>query len=746
MIKNGDRFENNTKLRQEAEALWSQRHVKTKAPLSESDTLHLVHDLEVHQIELELMVEELKIQNTEKEERVEELLQANSEKEKQANLLKEANERFLLITRQIPGVVYQYRLRPDGTSCFPYANEMFTKICGVTPEEVLEDGSKAFLNIHPDDYESMAVSTTKSAKNLAPWQHEYRVIFDDGSIHTLYSDAIPQRETDGSVLWHGFITDITERKKTEEALRQSEERYRTLVDRSPIANVVHRDEIVVFVNTATIRMFGLTNADELLGTSIYDWTHPDFHELVAARTREVMQNRGSNQPITIPFVRPDGKAGYAEIQSTSIIFDGLPAIHLAMNDISERKEVERKLQESTYQYQNLVKSASVGIIVAQGEKLKFANPKFADLTGYSAAELLSMPFIDLIHKDHRQLLLSTYLNQLTSAPIGYSFRFRMLKRDMSIRWIELYTIKIDWQGEPATLNFISDIHDRILSEDLLTHIADRFALAIKAGGIGIWEFDVERNSVTWDDKMYELYGIEKDRFGGAYESWLASIHPEDVSGAQNAIQMAITEEREFDTEFRVIWQDGSIRHIKALGEVQRDESGKAMHFYGTNYDITKQKEIEQTLTLALKSAEAANKTKLEFLANISHEFRTPLNGVIGFTDLLLDTTLDNTQQQYARNINTSGRSILEIFNDIIYYIKLENGMAVIEAEQTDIVELTEQKFNRFKQNANQEKLELKLNIQTDIPRYVYIDPEKVRRILAKLLGNALKFTFRVRWS
>jgi PAS domain S-box-containing protein len=740
MIKNGDRFENSSILRQAAEELWLKRQLKTVATLSEGETLSLVHELEVHKIMLEMMVEELKTRNIEKADRDEELIKVNLEKENQANLLKESEERFRLITRQIPGVVYQYRLRPDGTYCFPYASEMFTKICGVSPKEVLEDGSKAFLNLHPDDYEGIAVSTKESAKNLTPWQHEYRVIFDDGSIHILYSDAIPTREADGSVLWHGFITDITERKKTEEALRQSEERYRILVERSPIANVVHRDGIVIFVNTAAIRMFGLTNADELLGSTIYDWTPPDFHQLVAKRTKEVMQSSGSNRPITIPFVRPDGKAGYAEIQSTSIIFDALPAVHIAMNDISERKETEKKLLDSTLQYQNLVKSASIGIIVAQGEKLKFINPKFAELSGYPEAELLSMPFMDLIHNDHRQSLLSTYLRQLTSEPIGHSFRFRMLKRDLSIRWIELYSIKIDWQGEPATLNFISDIHDRILSEDLVNHLANRFALATRAGEIGIWEFDIVQNLLVWDDKMFELFGIEKGGFRGVFESWLAAVHPEDASEAQNAIQMALTGEKEFDTEFRAIWQDGSIHHIKALGQVQRDESGKAMHMYGTNYDITKQKEIEQTLTLALKSAEAANKTKSEFLANLSHEFRTPLNGIIGFTDLLLDTTLDNTQQQYARNVNTSGRSLLELFNDIIYYIKLENGMAVIEAEQTDIVELTEQKFDRFKQNANQEKLELKLNIQTDIPRYVYIDPEKVRRILAKLLGNALKFT------
>ncbi len=740
MIKKGNGLKNSSIVRAEAEQLWSQRQLQTAAPVTEREALRLFHELELHQIELELIVEELKTQNKEQKVRVEELMQANLEKENQVNLLKEANERFLLITRQVPGVVYQYRLRPDGTSCFPYASEAINRIYRVSPEEVREDALKVFINLHPDDLEGVASSIQESAKNLTPWQHEYRVKFDDGSINCLYGDARPQLEADGSILWHGFITDITQRKKTEEALRQSEERYRTLVERSPIANVVHRDGTVIFVNTATIRMFGVTTANQLLGTSIYEWTPPDFHQLVAKRTKEVMQSGESNRPIAIPFVRPDGKAGYAEIQSTSIIFNGFPAVHMAMNDISERKDAERKLLESTHHYQTLVNSASIGIIVVQDERLKFTNPKFVELSGYSETELLSMPIMELVHKDYKQSILNTYLKYLTSEPIGYSFRFRMLKRDLSIRWIELYSIKIDWQGEPATLNFITDIHERILSEYQVSHLVDRFTLAVRAGDIGIWELDIVKNLLVWDDKMFDLYGIEKDRFGGAFESWLSAVHPEDASRAENAIQKASTGEKEYDIEFRVIWPDGSIHHIKALGQVQHDESGKALHMYGTNYDITQQKEIEQSLILALKNAEAANKSKSEFLANISHEFRTPLSGVIGFTDLLLNTSLDYIQEQYARAANRSGQSLLEIINSILYYIKLESGTTVIEAVQTDIVELVEKKFDRFKQNANLENMNLILTIQKDIPRYVYIDPEKVRQILANLLANALKFT------
>jgi PAS domain S-box-containing protein len=130
----------------------------------------------------------------------------------------EAHSRLLKIARRVPGLVYQYRLRPDGSSCIPFASDAIHEIFRVSPDEVREDASKAFANIHPDDYSGVVASLQASAQELSPWQYEFRVKFDDGTIRTLYANTLPEREEDGSVLWHGFITDITERKRAEEAL------------------------------------------------------------------------------------------------------------------------------------------------------------------------------------------------------------------------------------------------------------------------------------------------------------------------------------------------------------------------------------------------------------------------------------------------------------------------------------------------------------------------------------------------
>lgn len=140
---------------------------------------------------------------------------------KQAELQKEqALDRLNKIASRVPGVVYQYLLRTDGSSCFPFASDAINEIYRVTPEEAKEDATKVFEVIHPDDYTAVADSIQLSASTLQPWNFEYRVKYHDGIIRWLHGNAIPQKNEDGSVLWHGFITDITKRKELENELQE----------------------------------------------------------------------------------------------------------------------------------------------------------------------------------------------------------------------------------------------------------------------------------------------------------------------------------------------------------------------------------------------------------------------------------------------------------------------------------------------------------------------------------------------
>lgn len=142
--------------------------------------------------------------------------------------------RLQKIANQVPGMVYQYLLRADGSSCFPFTSEGIRQIYRCSPERVQTDASCVFGVLHPDDLDAVRDSITASARSLTPWQQEYRVKFGDGTVRWLYGDALPEQRIDGAVLWHGFITDITERKLADDQLRT----LSYIVEQAPMSIVV----------------------------------------------------------------------------------------------------------------------------------------------------------------------------------------------------------------------------------------------------------------------------------------------------------------------------------------------------------------------------------------------------------------------------------------------------------------------------------------------------------------------------
>ncbi|RXK55119.1 PAS domain-containing hybrid sensor histidine kinase/response regulator [Oleiharenicola lentus] len=133
----------------------------------------------------------------------------------------ELNARFAKLSSMVPGVIYQFKMRADGTSCFPYSSEAIREIYRVSPEQVMDDASAVFAVLHPEDRDSVAASIKQSAETLQPWQMEYRVRFPDGSIHWLRGESTPERTADGGTIWHGFISDITESRRLETKLVES---------------------------------------------------------------------------------------------------------------------------------------------------------------------------------------------------------------------------------------------------------------------------------------------------------------------------------------------------------------------------------------------------------------------------------------------------------------------------------------------------------------------------------------------
>jgi signal transduction histidine kinase/DNA-binding response OmpR family regulator len=284
----------------------------------------------------------------------------------------------------------------------------------------------------------------------------------------------------------------------------------------------------------------------------------------------------------------------------------------------------------------------------------------------------------------------------------------------------------------------------------------RLSLATKAGGVGIWEYDFINNKLVWDDQMNLLYGLEPDAREATYEGWAALLHPDDILRVDNAVLLALSGEKEYELEFRVLWSDYSVHTISAAGTVQRDASGTPFRMVGTNWDVSRIKQAEENiltfsrqlkeknseLSAALISAEQANASKSQFLSNMSHEIRTPLNAIIGFSTLLLHTDLPPHQHDYLGKIHTAGELLLNLINDILDFSKIEAGKLTIEQVLFRPAVLLANVVSMVEQKIEDKGLRLLVRTSSDIAPCLRGDPHRLVQIIVNLLSNSAKFTDR----
>jgi len=147
----------------------------------------------------------------------------------------ESLNRLQKIASQVPGMIFQFHLRTDGSSCFPFISDGIRNIYRLNPEDVRADASKLFALTHPGDLDDLIAIMQKSAQELSPFSHEYRVQYDNGEVRWLLGNSLPQREADGSTLWYGFTTDITERKQIQESFKKSRHELKSFIKQAPLS-------------------------------------------------------------------------------------------------------------------------------------------------------------------------------------------------------------------------------------------------------------------------------------------------------------------------------------------------------------------------------------------------------------------------------------------------------------------------------------------------------------------------------
>ena len=274
------------------------------------------------------------------------ILRDITERQRAEDLLHESRRQLATLIGNLPGFVY--RCRQDRGWRFEYISEGVADLTGYTVEDYLVQRTIAYgQTTHPADRERVRRNVLAALEQRRPFELTYRILTKAGEVKWVWErgEAIDAQEGARGYL-EGFVTDVTERKRTEHLLRQSEERYRRLIAVSPYAILVNREDRIIFANDKAIKLFGAVKAEEILGQSPMDLFHADDHDIVRTRIHDLFEGRAQEPMLEEKIETLDGRAVDVEVSGARFVDEEGPAMLIMLRDVSERKRLQEQLRRT----------------------------------------------------------------------------------------------------------------------------------------------------------------------------------------------------------------------------------------------------------------------------------------------------------------------------------------------------------------------------------------------------------------
>jgi PAS domain S-box-containing protein len=658
--------------------------------------------------------------------------------------LREREQQLRSLTNNVPGLVF--RCRPDPARSMLFASAAVESLTGYTVKDFVHGPQSLHGCIHPADRSRVTKVIADALDLQIPYQIEYRLRHRDGSDRWVQERAQGTFDKHQTLQWiDGIITDISDLKYLEAELQQSAVHLHTAQRIARVGSWEY--ELATEEITWSDQVFEILGYDPAQDTPTYpqflDQIQPGDRERHAALVERAIAT-GEPYEIEYGFTHPDGTTHYA-LARGEILGDHTGTItHLlgTIVDITQMRRTEVALRDSETILDALLEYAPTVIYVKDlnGRYLlvnkAFPTPTPADAIGHTDAELFSPEIAEQFRHNDQEVI-----------TLGQAQEYQEVLQDgnQTYTFLSLKFPLLDRDGQPyAVCGLSTDITERQAAEARLAELRDRLAVALQSAAIGCWDWDIPHDKLRWDERMYELYGVQPSNQNTleAYVVWQQGLHPEDREAATTAVQDALAGVREFNCEFRVVHPDGSIHHIQANAITQRDAAGRPLRMIGVNMDITERKEAEAALQKTNAELEQATRLKSEFLANMSHELRTPLNAILGLSEgIQLDVygELTDRQRQAIVTIERSGRHLLDLIEDILDLSKIEAGKLELAIAPVNLDALCQSSTVFVKNAALKKHITISTTIEPGL-NSCEIDELRMRQLLINLLNNAVKFT------
>jgi diguanylate cyclase (GGDEF)-like protein/PAS domain S-box-containing protein len=473
-----------------------------------------------------------------------------------------------------------------------YTNPALKKILDVSEEGLLKDTYRNRKYLRADGT-SMPVDELASVRAFKEQREingvETGVIKEDDSIVWTNASAVPVDFPDWKVVM--VTSDITERK-------QAEERFRLAIESAPNA-VIMMDQHgqIVLVNSQAEKYFGYERTE--LMTKNLDILVPvrfrGDHANHRAGFFSQPQDRAMGAGRDLYGLRKDGSEFPVEIGLAPINTQEGMLVLATIVDITERKKREEETRKLEERFSTAFRASPAGLTITTLADGKFvdANGSYLEMLGYRREEVIGHTAVELnmLSAEER----AKPVQQLRKQGRIRNFELQLRSKSGQLVDTLFSSEQIELNGVACILTILIDNTERKQAEEALHANERRLHLAAAAGEVGIWDWDVVKDELIWDESMYFLYGIQKKDFSGAYHAWISTLHPDDRQFTEGEIQAALRGEREYAPEFRIVRPDGVIRVIKATSQTIHDQDGKALRMIGTNIDITERKQAEEEI-------------------------------------------------------------------------------------------------------------------------------------------------------